>query len=169
MPEQLPEHVMLVPDQCPGSLVMDMVDSVVTYHGTAAIEYASRGKPVLIPDRGWYHDCGFALYPDSREHYLSLLGSDWFNSVDVYSARRRAEIFAGWYFCIPEWQANLTLLDDSDRTQQKEYLMKYLEESGSCVRHEISLIREWMASHECGYHTFKMRQAKGYSLSNALS
>lgn len=166
MPSHLPEHITLVPDNWPGSLVMNVADAVVTYHGTAAIEYAAQGKPVLIPDRGWYHDCGFALFPDSREHYLELLGSDWFNRVDVRSARRRAEIFAGWYFCVPDWQAEAIMPDDSDRTHLRKQMARQIGENGSYIHREIGLIREWIIAGEHGYHTFKMKQAKDYSLSN---
>lgn len=166
MPSQLPEHVTLVPDECPGDLVMGTANAVVTYHGTAAIEYAAQGKPVLVPDRGWYHDCGFAVYPESREHYLELLGSAWFNHVDVESAKRRAEIFAGWYFCVPDWQADALMPDDSDRDLQKHRLVDLIENQHSCVRREIELIRAWMMAKEHGYHTFKMKLATGYSLSN---
>lgn len=166
MPAQLPEHVSLVPDDWPGSLMMDTADAVVTYHGTAAIEYAAQGKPVLIPDRGWYHDCGFALFPDSREHYLELLGSEWFNRVDLESAKRRAEIFAGWYFCVPGWQADMVMPDDSDRISQKKHMVHLIEEQADCVQRDVGLIREWMLTGEHGYHTFKMKLAADYSLSN---
>lgn len=166
MPSDLPEHIVLVPEDWPGSLVMDVADAVVTYHGTAAIEYAALGKPVLIPDRGWYHDCGFALFPDSRDHYLELLSSDWFNRVDVRSAKHRAETFAGWYFCVPEWQADAIMSDDSDRTHLKKQMARRIGENGSYIDREISLIREWIIAGEHGYHTFKMKQAKDYSLSN---
>lgn len=166
MPAQLPEHVTLVPDECPGSLVTGTANAVVTYHGTAAIEYAAQGKPVLVPDRGWYHDCGLAVYPESREHYLELLGTDWFNHVDVESAKRRAELFAGWYFCVPDWQAGALMPDDSDRDAAKHRLVDLIENQHSCVRREIELIRAWMMANEQGYHTFKMKRATGYSLSN---
>lgn len=166
MPKNLPEHIVLVPDDCPGSVVMDVADAVVTYHGTAAIEYAVQGKPVLIPDCGWYHDCGFAVYPSSREHYLQMLGSDWFNQVDTQSAKRRAEIFAGLYFCVPDWQAGATLPDDSDRSLLKERLASHLRDNAPCVHQEIALIREWMDAGGRGYHAFKMRRESGYSVSN---
>lgn len=168
MPECLPEHIMLVPNDCPGSLVMDMADALITYHGTAAIEYAAQGKPVLVPDRGWYHDCGFVLYPDSRQHYLDLLSTDWFNRVDTRSASRRAEIFAGWYFCTPDWQAKGTLLDDSERALQQQRIINLIKDEGSSVGKEILSIRNWMKSGTPGYHTFKMKQADAYSLSNVI-
>lgn len=166
MPKNLPEHIMLVPDDCPGTAVMDVADAVITYHGTAAIEYAAQGKPVLIPDRGWYHDCGFALYPESREHYLNLLGQDWFNLVDKKSAQRNAEVFAGWYFCSPAWQVGATLPDDSDRELQRAKLPCFLEAHEASIRKEVAMIRDWIATGSQGYHTFKMARSESYALSN---
>ncbi len=145
---------------------MELADALVTYHGTAAIEYASRGKPVMVSDRGWYHDCGFTVFPDSREHYLSMLSQDWFNGVDTAAAQRRAEIFAGWYFCNPDWQSGATLPDDSDRELIKAGMASYLETHEASVRQEVVLLRKWLADGSHGYHTFKMAQSDGYALSN---
>ena len=38
--------------------MIENADALVTYHGTSALEYASLGKPVMVADRGWYHDFG---------------------------------------------------------------------------------------------------------------
>ena len=96
-----------------GAQVMLAVDALITYHGTAGIEFASLGKPVLLPDRGKYDDCGFAKLAASREHYLALLATDWWADIDLAQAKRRAEIFAGWWFCAPEWQGDFLLGDDA--------------------------------------------------------
>ena len=166
MPKILPEHITLVPTGCQGSRVMEVADALVTFHGTAAIEYASQGKPVLVADQGWYHDCGFVVFPDSREHYLQLLGQDWFNRVDRKIAQRQAEIFAGFYFCCPDWQAASLLPDDSDRRLLEKRLLTYPKDYEGIIRRETAQIRSWLASKEPGYHTFKMKHFSGYALSN---
>jgi hypothetical protein len=166
MPRSLPEHVTLLPDSYSGAAVMEMSDALVTYHGSAAVEYASQGKPVLVADRGWYHDCGFTVFPDSREHYLSLLSENWFNKVNVAAAKHRAEVFAGMYFCCPDWQAGATLPDDSDRTRLSQGLTSFTQTHEESIRREVATIREWLSSGSRGYHTFKMARSEAYALSN---
>ncbi len=168
MPVKLPEHINLLPDDCSGKTVMEMADALVTYHGTAGIEYASQGKPVMVADRGWYQDCGFVVFPESREHYLSLLRENWFDRVEVDSISRRAEIFAGWYFCNPEWQSGATLPDDSDREHIKTRMENYLEIHEASVGLEVATIRRWLSDGSRGYHTFKMANSNRYALSNIV-
>ena len=50
--------------------VIEKSDGLVTYHGTSAIEFAAMGKPVMVTDKGWYHDCGFVKFPKSKKEYL---------------------------------------------------------------------------------------------------
>lgn len=166
MPANLPDHVSLLSDDCSGSVVMELADALVTHHGTAAIEFASQGKPVLVADRGWYHDCGFTVFPESREHYLDLLGRDWFNLVGVEAAQRNAEVFAGMYFCNPAWQIGATLPDDADRELLIQSLPDFLAIQEASIRREVATIREWLAAGSRGYHTFKMGRSESYALSN---
>lgn len=170
IPGMLPSHVKLLSDDISGSDIMNIADALVTYHGTAGIEFASLGKPVLVSDRGWYHDCGFAVFPKSREHYLKLLGEDWYKQVDTLSIKERAKIFAGWYFCCPSWQAEFTLPDDSDRRNQVRLLKgDFLSSSNQAIGMEVALVREWLKSGTRGYHTFKMAKADAYALSNVIN
>jgi len=166
MPKILPKHITLLSAGCPGADVLKAADALVTYHGTAAIEYASQGKPVLVADQGWYHDCGFVVFPDSREHYLRLLATDWFNHVDRRHAQRQAEIFAGFYFCCPDWQAGAPLPDDSDHQLLGKKLITYPKDHEEVIRREKAEIRNWLASEERGYHTYKMKHSTAYALSN---
>ncbi|CAN0485708.1 unnamed protein product, partial [Phaeothamnion confervicola] len=84
--------------------VMESIDALVTYHGTAGIELAAQGKPVMLPDRGKYHGAGFAQVADSRADYVARLSGEWWRNWDAETARRRAEIYAGWWFCTTDWQ-----------------------------------------------------------------
>ena len=53
------------------------------------------GKPVLVPDRGWYHDCDFVLFPKSRQDYANLLTQNWLKYIDVEKAKKNAELLQG--------------------------------------------------------------------------
>ena len=169
IPKNLPDHITFLSDDYSGQEVMSKADALVTFHGTAGIEFASQGKPVLVSDRGWYHDCGFTVFPESREHYLHLLSQDWFSLVDTKSIQQRAEIFAGWYFCCPRWQEGAIMPDDSDKTTQiKIFRNGFLDLNKESIGREINTIRKWLASGTSGYHTFKMASDNSYAMSNVI-
>lgn len=168
MPETLPPNVRLVPEHWTGGNTMAVADALVTHHGTGAIEYAAVGKPVLVPDRGWYHDCGFALTARSRQDYLGLLASDWFVGRDTTEPSRRAAIFAGWYFCIPEWQDGALLPDDSTQLKMYPAILGQLREHREAIDTEVQTMRAWYESGEPFYHTYKMRNAELYCPSNVV-
>lgn len=169
LPQKLPDHIVLLPDECSGQSVMKIADALVTYHGTAAIEYAAMGKPVLVADKGWFHDCGFVLYPESRDEYLRLLGEDWFNRPDLFVAKRQAELFAGLYFCCPRWQSSATLPDDSDRDALVKQVPQLLNEKADVVGREVDTINKWFESGCRGYHTYKMTNESCFALSNVTN
>lgn len=166
LPERLPPNVRLVPDDWSGADTMALANAMITYQGTGAIEYAAQQKPVLLPDRGWYDDCGFTVTAASREDYLRLLGTPWFDGRDMSEASRRAAIFAGWYFCIPAWQETALLPDDSKQLAMYPSIRRQLRDERPVVEREMRTMREWYASGEYYYHTYKMRHADRYRLSN---
>ena len=168
LPDEPGSHVRLAPASWPGSSVMKLSDALITYHGTAGIEYAAHGKPVLVADKGWYHDRGFVTWPQSRGDYISALGQKWWADFDAEAASRRARIFAGWYFCAPVWQGNALLLDDSCQLAGWGAVGKLVSRQPEVVSREISEIGEWLRSGEEFYHTFKMRRANAYALSNVV-
>lgn len=146
--------------------VLSSVDALVTYHGTAGVEFASMGKPVLVPDRGKYDDCGFVLVASSRAEYLSLLAQPWWHKLNLDDVRRRAEIFAGWWFCTPAWQKGFVLADDSRQDELYEINLNLLENNSTEVVREIKTLRDWWASGHRYYHTWKMVQSDSFQLSN---
>jgi len=152
-------HVQLAPTDWNGSAVLEAMDAIVTYHGTIGIEAAAVGKPVLVADRGWYHDAGFVTWPRSREEYVELLAGDWWKSVDLHATRRRAQVFAGWYFGRPAWQQDFVLDDDSTQRAIYARLPRLFAENGAALRREIETIRAWFDSDQRHYHTFKMSRA----------
>jgi hypothetical protein len=146
--------------------VMNSIDALVTYHGTAGIEFAALGKPVLVPDHGKYDDCGFVRVASSRAEYLSLLARPWWRDIDLGDSRRRAEIFAGWWFCAPAWQKGFVLADDSRQDALYDTIPELLSNNRAEVVHEIETLRGWWASGHRYYHTWKMAQSSSFQLSN---
>jgi hypothetical protein len=161
-----PAHVAVSDKSWSNAEVMQAIDALVTYHGTAGIEFASMGKPVLIPDRGKYDDCGFAKIAISREHYLDLLASEWWTDIDLTETRRRAEIFSGWWMCAPDWQGDFVFRDDSLQDRLYDIIPGMLSGSQAIVERELETLRTWWDAAHPFYQTFKMQHADGYRLSN---
>ena len=164
MPPTSEAHVRLCPPEWSGRAVQSAADAVVTLAGTAAIEYAAAGKAALVGDRGWYHDRGFAKWSRSRAEYLDDLARPWWEDLDLAIAARRAQMFAGWYFCRPAWHEGFHLEDDSRQDALYETIPDLLARHPHVVQREIAGIREWYASPERFYHSFKMRRTTDYAL-----
>ena len=161
-------HVALSPDDWNGAAVQDSADAIITYSGTVAIEAAAFGKPVLIADRGWYHDCGFVKWSKSREEYLRALEEPWWREIDLARAQERARIFAGWYFCCPDWQGSFVSPDDSAQARLYGPMPEFLSRNREIMEREIAELRNWMASDEYQFHSYKMIRAKSYRTPNAI-
>lgn len=167
LPKDLPENILILPNKYSGKAVMDKADALVTHHGTSALEYSSFGKPVLIADKGWYHDCGFAVMPKSRDHFLELLTKNWYDSVKIEQAKSKAQLFAGLYFGIPYWQKDIVLPDDSDKEILRRTLPEIIFRKKNLIKKEILFLKKWLNSNEIDYHTFKMENSKKYTTLNS--
>jgi hypothetical protein len=159
-------HIAVSDKSWNNTCVLNSIDALVTYHSTAGVEFASMGKPVLVPDRGKYDDCGFVLVASSRAEYLSLLAQPWWHKLNRDDVRRRAEIFAGWWFCMPAWQKGFVLADDSRQDELYEINLNLLENNSAEVAREIKTLRDWWASSHRYYHTWKMAESNSFQLSN---
>ncbi len=159
-------HVGVADKAWNNAAVMQALDALVTYHGTAGIEFASLGMPVLVPDRGKYEDCGFVKVAADRADYLELLRQEWWQGMDMAGCRRRAEIFAGWWFCAPDWQKGFILHDDSRQNALYDVIPGLLTRHRDEVQREVAHLREWIASGHRYSHTYKMMHADAYCLTN---
>jgi len=155
-------HVRLVPTDWDASALLDAVDGVITYHGTVGIEAAAAGKPVLVADRGWYHDAGFVKWPRSRDEYLDALATDWWEELDLDATTHRAQVFAGWYFGHPAWQGGFVLEDDSVQWPIYARVPRFFADNPEPLRREVDTIRAWFHSDSRHYHTFKMRHSEEF-------
>mgnify|MGYP001342976629 CR=1 FL=1 len=161
---KLPKNVIILRNNYSGKSVIEKSDGLITYHGTSAIEFAAMGKPVMVTDKGWYHDCGFVKFPKSKKEYLKNLGEDWFFSVDVKQNEKNAKLFAGLYFGIPLWQKNGVLPDDADRKLLRTYLPRFIKNKESIIKKEIKFIKSWIDMETIDYHTYKMNKSKRYTI-----
>ncbi len=168
LPDELPDHIHILPKKLSGKVVMKIASGLITYHGTAGIEYASSGKPVMVADKGWYHNSDFVLYPESREDYINLLSKNWLQNINQENIKRNAKIFAGLYFCCPSWQKKLIMPHDVNRREVKDIILGSLESKSDFIKEEINNIKKWIDSDSLGYHTFNILNADNFSISNTI-
>lgn len=160
-------HIAVADKHWNNTAVMHAVDALVTYHGTAGVEFAALGKPVLVPERGKYDDCGFVKAARSRDEYLALLAEDWWVGIDLADSKRRAEIFAGWWFCAPDWQDRFLLADDSRQDALYDIIPGLIAENRGTVARELDELRQWWTSGHPFYHTSKMMRADRFRITNS--
>lgn len=147
-------HIRLCPAGWNGADVQEAVDGLVTVHGTAGIEYASAGKPVLVADRGWYHDMGFVTFADSRQSYSRLLGDlTWMGSSSEGSIRL-AQMFAGSYFSLPR-PDSLAMGDDSEQARLIPRLLDVVQTRPDFVNAEIESIAAWWKAKSPHFHSWR--------------
>ena len=159
---KLPDNIKLLPYSYSGKDIIEISDGVVTLHGTCGIEFAVMGKPVLIADKGWYHDCDFAIFPKSREDYGNLLTTNWFDKVNITKTKNQAELFSGIFFGIPNWQRDLILPDDGDKKLLRQKIPYFVRNESELIGKEINLIKRWMNSTSNDYHGFKILNNKKF-------
>lgn len=164
----LPPHIRLDDGDWTSSAVLRAVDALVTYHGTAGVEFAAMGKPVLLPDRGKFDRCGFALVAKSRDQYLELLGKPWWRDIDIGAARHRALVYAGLFCSAPDWQGGLLNRDESLQDALYEDIAALLVDHRQALVRELDEIRDWSVSGESHYHGFRMLRADAFQLTNVL-
>lgn len=159
-------HIAVADLRWNNTAVMNSIDALITYHGTAGIEFASLGKPVLVPDRGKYDDCGFVKVARDRAEYLRVLRTEWWRDMDLQECRERAEVFAGWWFCAPAWQGQFILADDPRGNALYDVIPGLLDHNASVVACEIRHLKAWYHSGHAYSHTYKMMQADAFKLTN---
>ena len=166
LPSQLPDHIHLLEERTSSAGTTDIADAIVTLHGSIGVEAAAMGKPVLVADRGWYHDCGFVKWPGGSDAYFDMLQRAWWQDMDLARAARRAQVFAGWYYCCPSWQEGFLTGDDSEQNRLYLSLPALLSDSERAVHREIETIRDWIDSDHRMYHSYKIARADSYRVSN---
>ncbi len=160
---KLPSNVIILSNKYSGKAIIEKADALITQKSTSALEFAFLGKPVLISDKGWYHNCGFTKLPKSKQDYLDLLTKDWFKNIDKNNTARNAKLFAGLYFGIPYWQKGGILPDDPLRKNLRESLPKFVKINSKIIKKEIKHIQDWLNSGTIDYHSYKMKCSSKYS------
>lgn len=159
-------HIRMADKSWNGLDLMRSLDGIVTCHGTIGIEATAQLIPVLVPYVGWYGHAGFITCANSREDYLSKLQTPWWHQQDMISRRERAELFAGWMFCVPDWHNSYNYSDDSRQDEIYLDLQEFLQSNRAALDRESNEVRAWFANGHPYFHIFAMTRAEGFRLGN---
>ena len=155
-------HIRLADKTWNGLDLIHTLDGIVTCHGTIGIEATALGTPVLVAHPGWYGHAGFVVNPASRDNYLAALRTEWWKTLDKEAARQRAELFAGWMFCVPNWHGNYAMQDDSRQDAIYSELLGFLTDNATAMDREVQEIRDWLEVGHPYFHVFKMMRVSSF-------
>lgn len=155
-------HIQLADKSWNGLDLIRTLDGIVTCHGTIGIEATALGTPVLASYPGWYGHAGFALSPADHDGYLETLKTQWWKGIDIEAGRAKAELFAGWMFCVPDWHGSYILQDDSRQNAIYPGLPGFIEANAAALEMEVHELRDWFDSGHRYFHVFKMSRAEAF-------
>ncbi|MCW8914495.1 MAG: hypothetical protein OQK24_01430 [Magnetovibrio sp.] len=162
------DNIGYVPEDWNGQKIMESIDGAVTCTGSIGFEFPAQGKPVLLAERGWYGHLDVGVTSKSREDYIRLLGTSWWDEFDTNQMPRHAKQFLGWYFCLPDWQKTCIFNDDSGRQDIYFDVEEFINTHKDSLNKEIETIRKWFDAGDFRYHVFKIKTADGYQMGNIL-
>ena len=97
---------------------------------------------------------------------INLLSKNWWEKSNLEISKKRAEIFAGLWFCAPKWHKNFILEDDSKQEKLYKIIPDLIKNNPKEVSLEIKYLRNWFFSGQMYSHTYKMMKAKSFQLTN---
>jgi hypothetical protein len=91
------DHVLLCPPDLNVKSIQLCADALVTVHGTAGLEFACLGVPVVLAGRPFYAGWGFTIEPGSvAEYEETLLALDRVGPLTDSQIERALEVYAIW-------------------------------------------------------------------------
>jgi hypothetical protein len=136
-----PAHIRMLPHKIDTLSVMSAADTVVTIHGTAAMEAVAIGIPVISADRSYFSDWGFAHCAASAMQYGELLAQ--VGSLPRPDERRRdlaAACLVGAYGEPHDWASALRVPCDSLGHQLFDQVKAMVRQQGHDLEREVSRI-----------------------------
>ncbi len=101
------DHVQMLPNGIPPSSLVDIVDSVLTVHGSAGIEYSCYGIPCVLAGESLYSGRGFTHEPQTVKEYIDVLTT--IDRLARWSDEQieRAKVMAYIYLVLSRVECNL--------------------------------------------------------------
>jgi hypothetical protein len=139
-------HVSFLPHKIDTMTVMRAADAIVTVHGTAGLEAAMLGTPVICADNSYYAEWGFAQTARSGEHYgelLSQLGA--LKPLDQYTRDVAAACFLAAYGEPHDYSQALRVPCDSRGAMLYDEVRDIVGTQDGAMRAEVGRIAEFLA------------------------
>ena len=162
--ENLPNHINILDHGINGADVLEVSNGLITISGTAGIEYASLGKPVILADLGWYHKSGFGIWTKTKGDYHNLLKTNWWERAISDEEIQNANIFAGSYFSCNSMNKNYYYKEDFHQSKIWASIPSFLVQNEKNIEDEICNLQMWKNSQEKNYHRFKVIKSKNYNI-----
>ncbi len=145
----LPPHVHLLPTATDAQTALTAADAIVTVHGTIGIEAAAHGVPVLLADRSYFSDWGFAHAARDRADYQRLLGEIADLTPPDQTARQRAQACFALALAEPPLEVGaLQLRCDSSGARLYDDIIERYDTDTVGLGREIARIRAFLAQHD---------------------
>jgi hypothetical protein len=162
----LPSHIRLLPLKTDAKTALTAADAVVTVHGTCAMEAAAQGVPVILADRSYFSDWGFAHAARDRDDYSRFLGEVGRLAKPDETARQRAA--ACFALAVAEPPAELGAMriscDSSGSALYGEISRRY-RAAPQVIAREIERIGAFLDQEEIDsfatFHLVKLARAAG--------
>jgi hypothetical protein len=93
------ENIKLFPGSVSVLSAISKIDAIMTVRGTAAVEYAAMGVPVIVAGRNMFDEDGFEVYPKTFEEYRRILLAEPFNRLSPEAVERAKVSLYAYNYC----------------------------------------------------------------------
>lgn len=160
--DDLPPHVRIAPDATDSLTTMLAADTVITVHGTVALEAAAHGLAVIAADRSYYGDWPFAKVASSREDYARLLTLiDGQLPIEPEVRAAAAACFVAALGQPSATDGRLSLRCDSLTTELYEDVLSLLGSGRENFITERNRIKRWLESGKGSYAVHCLLEGAG--------
>jgi len=155
------KNIFIINENTSVETVMEVTDSIVTVHGTIAIEATVRKIPVIAADKSYYSDWNFVETMLSRKQYINKLMNINTNKNRITKKMiNDASSFAYLSLAPAEKEINIKRLisDHIKPTRIFGDLISILKNEDESISKTSELIGEWVKSETanfCIYHKIK--------------
>ena len=146
--KESPSHIYIIDEKTSVETVLDVTNSIITVHGTIAIEGCVRGIPVIAADQSYYSDWNIAETMLSREEYINKLRNICKNKKIITNEMKdKARAFAYLSLAPAEEEIKIKRLvsDHLNPTRIFKDLIKILNDK-DLISMQRKLIIEWINS-----------------------
>tara|TARA_Y100000589_G_C27141723_1_gene625009 strand:- start:32 stop:1585 length:1554 start_codon:yes stop_codon:yes gene_type:complete len=160
-----PNHIYIIDEKTSVETILDVTNSIITVHGTIAIEGCARGIPVIAADQCYYSDWNIAETMTNREEYINKLNNlSKNNKIITKEMKDKARAFAYLSLAPAEEEIKIKrlLADHLEPTRIFKDLIKILNDK-DLVSIQRKLIIDWINSETenfCLNHKIKFHRAK---------